>query len=847
MDGSAPLAPHTRLGPYEILMPIGAGGMGRVYKARDTRLDRIVAIKVSLERFSERFEREARSVAALSHPHICVLYDVGENYLVMEYVDGHPLKGPIPVAEALRLAGQLAGALDHAHRHGIIHRDLKPGNILVAKSGVKLLDFGLAALLAKPKPAPSDSTLTPPLTEKGTVMGTPQYMAPEQLEGKPADARTDIFAAGVVLYELISGKRPFEGQSHAALSSAILSAEAGPLPMAPPALDRIIRTCLAKDPDDRWQSARDLLHALEWPGETAIAVTPAKPPILPWIVAACLASILLVFAMLPRKAETGRAARFQIQPPESNYFFDSVQEISPDGSQILLSAKRDAGAPEEILALRSLDSLAIRMLSGTEGANHPVWSPDSKQVAFFTAQGLKKVDVAGGGVKTLSTFPGAQSPAGGSWSPDGSSILYSVDGRIQLYPADGGPPRAVTQLDPALGVHVRPQYLPDGRRFLYLALGGRPENTGIFLGALDSTEKRFVLKSNYPVKYTPGFLLFVQGTTLMVHSVDDTILRFSGQPVALAMPNLASITNYAPAAAYSISEEILVFREAEESIRMVWYTSTGAELGTLGDLGQFSNPTLSRDGRQLAVGRVDPAIGTRDIWVFDLIRGSSSRLTFDPSDDFNPLWAPDGSRIAFSSNRKGVRDIYWKRLNRAGKEELLLESGAAKSLEDWLMNGALLLNSGSDLWTFFPDGNHKLVAVVATEKGQDQGKYSPDGRWLAYRSNETGSGEIYVQGRAAGNQWRISTSGGSEPAWRGDGKELYFLNGTKMMAVEVKTAGGAFQAGPPRLLFQAPFTGETRRNRYVVTADGKKFLTLVKKTEKTSVHVVMNWRALLKK
>jgi len=853
------LTPGARLGPYEILARIGAGGMGEVWKARDTRLDRMVAIKKSAAQFSERFEREAHAVAALNHPHICTLYDVGPDYLVMEYIEGKPLQGPLPLEEALRLARQIADALDAAHRQGIVHRDLKPGNILVTKSGIKLLDFGLAKTQPVAAPGEAAQTLTTPLTGQGAILGTPQYMAPEQVEGKPADARTDIFAFGCVLYEMITGRRAFQGKSPASVIAAILAAEPPPLtslePQAPPALERVVKTCLAKDPEERWQSAREVKHALEWVSEAVLA--PAVPKKMlartGWILAAVflLATLLTAVLALRREPPPARPVRFTFLPPEKA----TVQPpdgpvVSPDGERLAFVAADADG--RRMLWVRALNSAHLQLVPGTEGAALPFWSPDSRSIGFATAGHLKRVDLAGGLPQTLCA---AGALAWGSWNREGVIVFGGTGHPIQRVPAQGGEPRPVTRLDAAPGgnSHLGPYFLPDQRRFLYWA------NRTLRVGSLDGGLQATLPVETAPYPYAPpGYLLFPRDGNILAQRFDPGRLQLTGEPVLLAEQVAEwGASGYFP---FSVSENgVLAWLTgaAANLTELVWFDAAGRRLETVGEPADHSNPALSPDEKRLAVGIRDPATRKRDIWVFDLARGFRMRFTFDPADDFNPTWSPDGSQIAWSSDRKGVRNLYVKPSSGAGEDQLLLESGADKSAYHWSADGRFLFFSqvdpktGSDIYALpmTPGTERKPLPVIRGQFIQDMARLSPDGKFLAYRSNESGRNELYVQSfPPVGGKWQVSTSGGVEPWWRQDGRELFYLSGGKLMAVPVKTEGAQFEAGLPRVLFEVRLPA-LLRNRYVVSSGGQRFLVnaLVEQAQQGRITVLVNWPAALQR
>lgn len=846
-----PLVKGDKLGPYEILAPIGAGGMGEVWKARDTRLDRLVAIKTSSARFSERFEREARAIAALNHPNICQIYDVGPDYIVMEFVEGAEIKGPMPLDPALKAAIQLAGALEAAHRKSIIHRDLKPANILTTKSGVKVLDFGLAKFKVL-KPNPDDTTQTKALTEEGAIVGTLQYMAPEQLQGKPTDARSDIFSFGCVLYEILSGKRAFRADNQATLIAAIIEREPEPLALNKPLLDRVVRTCLAKDPDDRWQSASDLKRELEWileSGSTAgMPATVLKNRgthlswILGWILSGVLTALIAALAIFHFRTAPPPAAavRFEIPAPEgASWDPGDFPVISPDGSRILFAARKRDGSRS--LWMRPMDTLNSQAIPGTESrvVSTGAWSPDGRSIAYAADGKLLRLEIAGGSPQLLG------SAAADVWAWSGAGIILYGSTPYPLYqiPASGGD--AKPAMDSATQQYA-PSFHPDGRSFLFTDPGG-----GLYIGALDSKEGQRLTDGSSGVFIAPNRVLYVRGSTLLAQSFDSGKQALSGEPTPIADPVSVNFTNVS---AFSVSQNgVLAYRRAVPPSPNVltWYDRHGKQLATVGERGLYSGPALSPDGKRLAIARVDPATNVRDIWVIDLARGGSSRFSFDKADDMNPVWSPDGSRIAFSSNRRGQRDIYWKAAGGAGAEELLLEDVGNKSLEDWSPDGKLLLfnRNNREVDAVPVSGDRKSSPLLKAPFRQLQCRVSPDGHWIAYVSHESGSPEVFVQSfPPGGGKWQITTGGGSEPSWRRDGKELYFMNGSKLEAVGVNASGSSFEAGIAKTLFDVPVESLSRRSRYVPTADGDRFLvvTTPKTLDTTPFVVVQNWQAALK-
>jgi serine/threonine protein kinase len=877
--------------------------MGEVYRARDTRLERTVAIKVlpghlsSSAQGRQRFEREARALSSFSHPHICTLYDVGHengvDFLVMEFLEGESLaarleKGPLPTTEVLRYAVQIADALDKAHRQGVIHRDLKPGNIVLTKSGAKLLDFGLAKAATNVVAAAIAETVSlgqsaqvQPITSEGTIVGTFQYMAPEQLEGKPADARTDIFAFGAVLYEMATGRKAFSGKSQATIIAAILSSEPPPIsslqPMTPPALDRVVKTCLAKDPDERFQNAHDLKLQLQWIAEagsqagvpTPIAKRRRTRERLAWSLAATAILALGVFggwtvSHFGEKPEIGQAVRFQFSlPAKVNFRSADWPVISPDGARLAFSAIAGDGTAH--IWVRRLDSLSTEMFPGTEGAFSPFWSPDSKSIGFFAEGKLKRLDLSGGAPQILCDAPGGLT---GAWNRDGIILFGHLltpggaspianGGPLYSLSAAGGETKPATEIDQSRQetTHFSPKFLPDGRHFLYSSWNAQTAATTAYVGSLDSKEKKQIVGADSWVSYTEaGYVLYVRAGTLFAQQFDARRLDLAGDPVPVA----GQVAGGLAFAAFSVSRNgVLTYRTGSGgNSELIWLDRRGNRAGMVGPPGEYSNPSLSPDGSRLAIGRMDPQAKTRDLWVFDLTRGTSSRLTFDPADDLNPVWTQDGSRIFFTSNRKGQRDIYEKSANGIGAETLVFGSKQSKSVDDLLADGRYLVyntapsTAPTELWILPLFGERKPFPFVQGNFNANQAQFSPNGRFVAYSSNETGRPEIYVQTFPEQHgKWQISTDGGSEPAWRHDGKELFYMSATKLMAAEVKSDVSSFEAGIPKPLFEVPFLTVLGRNRYIMTADGQRFLfnNLSQGSEGSTINVVVNWPAGLSK
>lgn len=888
MEQSVTLAAGTRLGPYEVLGSVGSGGMGEVYRAKDTRLDREVAIKIlpaSLagnESFRARFEREAKAISSLNHPHICTLHDVGHqavdgrevHFLVLEMIEGESLadriaKGPLPVDLVIDYAIQIASALDAAHRHGIVHRDLKPGNVMLTKSGAKLLDFGLAKAGETSGIAEVSSLPTredKPLTEQGTIVGTFQYMAPEQLEGEKADARTDIFALGAVLHEMATGRKAFEGKSRTSLIAAIVSSQPPPIssvqPMCPPALDHVVRRCLEKDPDDRWQSAKDVMSELQWVAEGGSKVgLPAPLAIrrktrerIAWIGAASatLAAIVLGVGYMRRAPKPAPVVKFLIPTAEGLTNVGSPR-ISPDGRLVAFDATDSTG--KEQLWLRALDALEVRAVPGTEGATRPFWSPDSRFLGFVAGGKLKKVDVNGGPSQTICDAP---SGSDGTWGASGT-ILF--DGRsndpILRVPAAGGVPKPEVKPDVLKwrGGVGWPEFLPDGRHFLFVGIGQRAEESKLFVGTLDKSEAKPLLNTNSRVQYAPpGYLLYVREQSLVAQAFDLKSLEIKGEPIPVA-EGLG--TNAVGLAHFSASSSgALAYRAGESRDRqLVWVDRTGKDLGALGDSGEYGDLWPSPDGKRLVMDMPEGRSAKTDLWVRDLTRGVTSRFTFDPADDYGPVWSPDGLSIVFSSARKGTPDLYQKDASGAGEEQVLLATTEEKFPSDWSRDGKhLVFNSrgaetGWDVWGLPMTGERKPFPIVKTRFTELCPSLSPDGRFIAYFSNESGRMEVYVQEfPQPKSKWQVSTGGGSEPFWRADGREMFYLaSDSRLMAVPLE-AGPTFSAGTPQPLFPARLQLITARAHYRPSPDGQRFLTLapVGRDAILPTTVVMNWPARLR-
>ena len=894
------IAAGSRLGPYEIIAPVGAGGMGEVYRARDTRLGRDVAVKVLPSSYADnkdrlqRFEQEACAAGALNHPNILSIYDVGTHdgspYVVSELLEGQTLRerlngSVLPSRKAIDYARQIAHGLAAAHEKGILHRDLKPENLFLTKDErVKILDFGLAKLTGAADAQAQTEIPTRRIdTDPGVVMGTVGYMSPEQLQGKAVDHRSDIFSFGAIFYEMLSNRRAFHGGSAAETMSAILKEDPPDLSETnknvAPALERVVHHCLEKNREARFHSASDLAFALEAlsgatsiSGQTATAIAPLwerpqRRERLVWIGVTALLGFALL-AALPfviahfrsTPAIENHATRFFVFPPEKSTLVGGGQHISPDGLRLVYVANSADG--KRLLWTRPLDSLTAQPLPGTEDAANPFWSPDGRFVGFFAAGSkLKKIEFAGGPAQTLTDVQGS---GGGTWNHDGVIVFArSFGDRLYRVPATGGSSSPVTSLDESRKetAHLWPYFLPDGRHFLYLARGVQKENTGIYVGALDSNERKLLVNADSSAVYAPpGFLLFLRERTLMAQAFDANKLQVTGEAFPIAeQVGFNAVTGRA---FFSASETgVLSFLSSNApNTQLAWFDRGGKQLAAIGTPAADTGLRLSPDEKRLAVSRLDLQAGSADIWLIDLARNNPSRFTFDPANEGSPTWSPDGSHIIFASNRGGMANMYQRLSNGTGNDELLLKLSEPSGPHDWSPDGRFILfgvlspKTGSDLWLLPLFGDQKPAPFIQTEFSETQGRFSPDGRWIAYASNESGPFQVYVQSfPTSGGKWQVSTGGGAQPQWRRDGKELFYLApDRKLMAAEVNGAGPTFVAGVLKPLFEAHvnsiFPGAGNATYYAVTGDGQRFLvnTLVGDSTPVPLTIVLNWTAGLK-
>jgi serine/threonine protein kinase len=780
------------LGPYEIVRRIATGGMGEVYEARDTRLQRTVAIKTGHEKFSARFEREARAIAALNHPHICQIYDVGPNYLVMEYVEGTDLKGPVALDRALEVAGQVAAALEAAHERGIVHRDLKPGNIKIKPDGsLKVLDFGLAKSAATTEVMPDSPGI---LSLSGMILGTAGYMSPEQAHGGEVDKRADIFAFGVVLYELVAGERLFAGATVSDTITAVLTREPD-YAKAPPEVRRLLRRCLEKDPRKRLRDIGDWQELLDT--EVSPVLSPSRVGIA-WIVAGALALGLTAvsFLYLRQRSAELPVVRSTILFPEnaalSSYQNTALFALSPDGRRIVFAARTHEGKNQ--LWVRPLDSNSARLLAGTEGASLPFWSPDGRSIGFFAGGKLNRIDAAGGPAVVLAD---ALYRRGASWSADGT-ILFAPNnfGQLRKVPAAGGAASDATRLGPGENSHRWPWFLPDGRHFLLVVgIGVGPKT--IRLGSIDSLDSTKLLEADSNAVYSAGYLLFLRGDTLMAQPFDLRSLRLSGE----ALPAVERVRSGGYLGAFSASANgLLAYMSRTAEFDLDWFDRKGNHTGSLGDPASFDQElNFSPDRRQLAVG-VSNRLSS-NIWLYDIARGAPTRFTFDPAYDYNPIWSPDGKTIVFASNRRGHPDLFRKAANGSGAEELLYADELEKYPLDISRNGkSLLYWTPGDLWILpdplGPPEAAKPYLLLQTQFDLIHAQFSPDGHWIAYVSDESGRAEIYVAPfPGPGSKRQISTAGGTQPRWRSNGKEIFYVaSDQRLTETEVSIKGGEIEA-----------------------------------------------------
>lgn len=892
------LTPGSKLGPYEIASALGAGGMGEVYRARDVRLGRSVALKILPTQVSkdpirkQRFEREAKIISSLNHPHICTLYDVGSHdgidYLVMECLEGESLakqleKGPLPQGQALRYGAQIADALDKAHRADIVHRDLKPGNVMLTPSGAKLLDFGLA------KPAggvsgmaATETTQATPVTQEGTIVGTFQYMSPEQVEGKEVDGRSDIFSFGALLYEMLSGKKAFQGKSQLSVASAILEKEPEPIssikPLTPPGLDHAIKKCLAKQPDERWQSASDLASELRWisesssktnvPGVGGARRSRRQLSILLaaiLLLAVCVVVLPLTVSYWRSSPDTAGTIRFAVFSPEKQTF-ESDMAVSPDGRN--LAFVTSMGNTTQIW-IRPIGAVDAHPLAGTQNGRQPFWSPDGKYLAFFADAKLKKIEVATGSLETICD---ALDPRGGTWGRSGV-IIFAPKFNVGLFQvsAEGGEARPISTVDYKGGElgHRWPYFLPDGRHYLYFSYHQTLARKPILVASLDSKQRKQIVESASMVQYAaPGYLVYVRERTLVAQRFDVKKLQVEGNAVPLAegVDAEGEIGVATGRSSFAVNESgVLAYRTgADVTTQLMWYDRKGSVVGKVGRPETQSEPSIAPDGKSIAISLQNPG-GPRSIWIYDMARDTQTRLTFEAgADDGTPVWTADGKKVVFASTRSGASDFYWKVSNGVTPEELLYTNEHNKLPDDVSRDGRNLIFEQSnpqsghfELWILPLTGERKPWLYLQKGFDLNRAAFSPDGRWVAYvatyQSTESVRSEVFVQSfPERGAQFQISNGGGDLPMWRRDGNEIVYMTpDNKIMSVPVE-AGSEFNAGIPQIMFQLPlqnFFLNGSRTQLGITSDGQKILVNARKEEnaKTPIIVVANWNAELKK
>ena len=884
----------TKLGAYQIQAAIGAGGMGEVYRALDTRLNRTVAIKVLPAHLcenceaKERLEREARAISALNHPRICTLYDIGHqdgvDFLVMEFLEGESLadrlrKGALPLKETLKIGIDVCDALEAAHRHGIVHRDLKPGNVMLTPGGAKLMDFGLAkplgvaAASSRAGSAPSftavvtatGSSPISPLTSAGTVVGTIQYMSPEQIEGKEADARSDIFALGSVLYEMASGRRPFEGKSQISLASAILEKDPDPItsikPMTPPALEYTVNTCLQKNPDERFQTAHDVKLQLQWiatsSSSTGMKAMPATAPPkrgrLAWIVAAVFALAVIGFAAfsLTRPTPWTQVTRTVINPPEKtalNLSGDAAGPpvLSPDGTMLAFTATKSDGTTA--IWVRPMNSLEAQPLRGSENAVFPFWSPDSRSLGFFADGKLKTIDLNGSSPQIIADAPFGR---GGAWGPDGV-ILFSpatLNPLLRVY-ANGGPAVEATKIDPSQHTsHRWPFFLPDGKHFLYLAINHTPSkwsNDMLYYASLDGKENRPLFHSLSNAIYADGLLLFGRNDQLMAQPFDPSNGKLSGEAVTLAKGVLNDLTTWHLDASAFSGKLLVLGSGGAANWQLLWVDRDSKQITTIAEnLPNLQRSMLSPQGDRIALEIDD---GQSDIWVLDLARGVRTRLTFGPISNESPAWSPDGKWIAYVSDSGGHAVLARKPADGSGPEEQLYPEDQLVFIGQWTHDGKYLIYArgpigAQDLWALPLEGERKPWKLVPHGTN---GEVSPDGRWLSYVSSESGASEAYVSAFRGQGKWQVSTHGGVWAVWSRDGKQLYYMDPRlNLYTVPVTEAGGALQFGTPQVIIS---NWSTPQFFFDVSPDGKKILLdRISQQVSQSMTVITNYGTELRK
>jgi eukaryotic-like serine/threonine-protein kinase len=851
----------TRLGPYEVVSRVGVGGMGEVWKARDTRLDRSVAIKIlpaELARdpqFKWRFEREAKTISQLNHPHICTLYDVGDDYLVMELLEGETLadrleRGPLTLSDVLKYGAQMAEALDRAHRGGVVHRDLKPANVMITRVGAKLLDFGLAKVTELN--VFDGATVQRPLTQEGTILGTFQYMAPEQIEAAEADARTDIFALGAMLYEMSTGQRAFIAKSRASLIAAIVKEQPRPIseiqPLAPPAFEHIVTKCLAKDPEDRWQSALDVAQELRWVGEggsqvgvpAPVAATKRSDARLAWSAAAVAIVVAIVATLMAwrvvRSIGAPQVMRFSAPNTLSSRPVETYGAIaiSPDGREIVYSA---ATGTSKVLFRRAIDQFEASPIAGSEGGQQPFFSPDGKWVGFFARQKLWKVPLSGGQPTEIAR---AARSRGAEWLEDGTIVFCPYYyGGIERVAASGGAVTVVSEVDRAAGErsHRWPRSLPGGKAILYsVGLGSSWDTARVVAHRLDTGERKVVVNGGTDARYVPtGHLVYVRGTSVYGVRFDADALEVRGEPFEVT----SGVANHSAGGAefaYSRNGTLVYFSPGvggDEGGRLVMMNRRGEREAAMLPDGRYAHPTFSHAGTSIVVER------DFSIWTIDLLRGTTTRVASGPRMGW-PVWSADGTRIFYGSERSGPWQIWSRAADGSDEERPISKADSSVTPTAVSPDGAEVLlqadrkDTGSDVEMMNINGT--IESLVQTDADDMDATFSPDGKWIAYSSDESGRMEVYVRPRRGPpGRWQISNAGGSQARWVLH-DEIAYLNGTTIMAVPVKTTP-AFTAGTPRLLL------EKNASDFDLTRDGR--ILIVEASDPSSapgrLNVVVNW------
>lgn len=890
-----PFYSGERLGHFEIVSPIGKGGMGEVWKARDTRLNRDVAIKSSKAGFSGRFQKEAEAIAALNHPNICTLHDVGQDYLVMEYIEGPTLaeridRGAVPVGEALAIAAQIAAALEAAHEKSIIHRDLKPANIKVRPDGsVKVLDFGLAKAASESNEFTPDSPTA--LSAAGLILGTAGYMSPEQARGTQVDKRTDVWSFGVVLFEMLAGQSAFHGDTVSDKIASVLRSDPDwkALPSAtPPGIRRLLRRCLERDRNRRLRDIGDarleIEDALAGVGEPdRPAASPRGSRTIWWAACAAAAAagaLAAAFWMMRGKPAESVVTRLVIPPPEKAELggaLGGVIAISPDGRRVGFLARTGPGRGQ--IYIRSLDEPAPQAISGTQGARSIVWAQDSKSIAFATGREWRLLDLAGGESRIICTMSGAAGGGGGGGSLNRNNVLlFPQAGAIYQVESLGAVPSPVTTVDTDKGelLHTSPQFLPDGRHFLFVAAGQRHEDSALFVASLGSKERTLLAHMDSNFVFVPrragsdqGYVVYGRQSTLMALPFDAASRKITGAAVrvmegvdfANSAPGTMHYTDFSIAASGSV---LAYSALRNRNSQLVWYDHAGRNLANVGPAAVFNNVNLSADGKRIAIDAVEtegngPVLAPTNILVIDAERGTSLRASFERATNWFPCFSPDGSRLVFTSNQQGRPHLYMKSSSGAGSDERLIQQSTGDDwCGSWSPDGHALAyyhrsrRGDWDIWILPLEGERKPFPLLQSPFDEAQPRFSPDGKWLAYSSDESGTPQVYVQpyspANPASGKWTISLEAAADPEWRRDGKELYYLTADgKLMGAAINIAGNRLEAGVPRLLFQTPARGMQIFSHYAASPDGR-FVVATPPDQRivVPITVAVNWMTGIK-